>query len=197
MISTTCRLVPLLLNPLVMRAALGSIVLVFCASGCLYGKLLDAYSSALGLNSQPASTQAAPVQAAPAPTEEAAPAPAEQAVAEAPPEPQPYVAEPAPPQPQPVVYAPTYVHSTSNTNVTSNVTSTVNYVNAAPQGAPAWIALYPAARGSSQTMCKRFSGAADNHNACSSECNHQMRFGPGSCSCMDMDSCPQGTRIVP
>ena len=180
-------LVPLLLNQGEMRAFLVSIVLV--SSGCLYGKLADIYASALGLNggAAPAPAPAAPAEPQPEP------APVEVAAAEPPPE----QAQTVEPPPQQVVYAPTYVHSTSSTNVTNNVTSTTTYVNAGPRGAPAWIATYPAARGSTQTMCKRFSGTPDNRNACAVECNAQMRFGPGSCSCMDLEACPQGTHIVP
>src|SRR5215470_5480447 len=172
------RMVSLLLHPLAMRAFLVSIVLV--SSGCFYGKLVDLYASALGVNGQPAP--------APAPVVEAPPAEAQ---------PDPPAAPPPALEAAPVVYAPTYVQSTSSTNVTNNVTATTTYVNAAPRGALAWIATYPAARGSSQTMCKRFSGTPDNRNACAVECNHQMRFGPGSCSCMDLEACPQGTHIVP
>ena len=184
-------MVSLLLNPLAMRAFLVSIVLV--SSGCLYGKLADLYANALGLNGQPAPAPApVPVVEDP-PAEAPADPPAEAAVPEAP---QPAVPE-APQPAAPVVYAPTYVHSTSSTNVTNNVTSTTTYVNAGPRGAPAWIATYPAARGSTQTMCKRFAGTPDNRNACAVECNQQMRFGPGSCSCMDLEACPQGTHVVP
>ena len=186
-----------------MRAVLVSIVLL--SSGCLYGKLLDVYSSALGLQNQPAPASAPAQQAGPPAEVAQAEAPAEpplEAPAEAPAEAPPvenvvaYAPPPPPPPPPQTVYAPTYVHSTSSTNVTNNVSSTTTYVNAAPPGPPAWIALYPAARGSSQTLCKRFYGTPNNHNACSVECNTQMRFGPGSCSCMDLDACPQGTRVV-
>src|SRR5262249_32214456 len=163
-----------------MRALLVSVVLV--SSGCFYGKLVDAYVSALGLSGQPA--PAAPAE----PQATVEPAPEPQAV-----EP----AAPAPAPPPAVVYAPTYVHSTSHSNVVSNVTSTTTYVNAAPAGPPAWIALYPAARGANVTLCKRFSGTRDNAGACSVECRQQSQFGPGSCSCMDQEACPPGTRIVP
>lgn len=59
-----------------------------------------------------------------------------------------------------------------------------------------FVALYPAKKGSKQTVCKKFQQSADNKNDCMVECRSQLTFGPGSCSCNEMTECPSGTRVL-
>jgi hypothetical protein len=59
-----------------------------------------------------------------------------------------------------------------------------------------FIAIYPVSRGSNTHVCKQFQESADNKNDCMVECRSQLVNGPGSCSCNEMERCPDGVRVV-
>ena len=59
-----------------------------------------------------------------------------------------------------------------------------------------FIAIYPVSRGSNTHVCKQFQQSADNKNDCMVECKSQLLHGPGSCSCNEMERCPDGVRVI-
>jgi hypothetical protein len=59
-----------------------------------------------------------------------------------------------------------------------------------------FIAIYPVSRGSNTHVCKQFQQSADNKNDCMVECRSQLVNGPGSCSCNEMERCPDGVRVI-
>jgi hypothetical protein len=80
----------------------------------------------------------------------------------------------------------------------SSGSTTISYTRTAAPNYPSspFIAVYPAARGSDTHLCRAFTALDDNKGACMAECRAQLTSGPGSCSCMEMERCPDGTKVV-
>ncbi|HEU5055966.1 MAG TPA: hypothetical protein VFU21_05555 [Kofleriaceae bacterium] len=149
-------------------ALLLPVVLAIAAGGC-HGAFPNPYASAFVAPAEPQPPPEPQAQAEPQaqPTEPQAPA------------------QPEPQQPAPV----------TTTTTTSDVTITHTVTRAPTYPSSPFVATWPTSRGGSDHVCKAFTRSTDNKNDCMAHCRAEL-MAVGSCSCLELERCPEGVRTV-